>query len=105
MLISDAPGGCLRRWLTQSGYPIESQRHAGRVSRTGYDPYTHRIVFPLEGNLYGSRLSTAAPPHRFLQGFFHSFPKPPRSYARTFRYADHDKVSWRHFLYYRIILM
>jgi DNA primase len=28
----------------------------------------HRIVFPLEGNLYGRSLSTAAPPHRFLPG-------------------------------------
>ena len=28
----------------------------------------HRIVFPLEGNLYGRSLSAAAPPHRFLPG-------------------------------------
>jgi hypothetical protein len=28
----------------------------------------HRIVFPLEGNLYGRSLSDAAPPHRFLPG-------------------------------------
>jgi hypothetical protein len=28
----------------------------------------HRIVFPLEGNLYGRSLSTSAPPHRFLPG-------------------------------------
>src|SRR6202051_5380794 len=27
-----------------------------------------RIVFPLEGNLYGRSLSAAAPPHRFLAG-------------------------------------
>jgi len=27
-----------------------------------------RIVFPLEGNLYGRSLSAAAPPHRFLPG-------------------------------------
>ena len=28
----------------------------------------HRIVFPLEGNLYGRSLSPSAPPHRFLPG-------------------------------------
>jgi hypothetical protein len=27
-----------------------------------------RIVFPLEGNLYGRSISAAAPPHRFLPG-------------------------------------
>ncbi len=34
----------------------------------GYDAYVHRIVFPLEDNLYGRSLSAAAPPHRFLPG-------------------------------------
>ena len=28
----------------------------------------HRIVFPLEGNLYGRSLSASAPAHRFLPG-------------------------------------
>jgi DNA primase len=28
----------------------------------------HRIVFPLEGNLYGRSVSASAPPHRFLPG-------------------------------------
>ena len=68
MRIGYAPGGCLRRWLTQLGYPPQSQRHLGLVTSAGYDAYTHRIVFPLEGNLYGRSLSTAAPPHRFLPG-------------------------------------
>ena len=68
MRIGYAPGGCLRRWLTQLGYPLQSQRHAGLVTSAGYDAYTHRIVFPLEGNLYGRSLSTAAPAHRFLPG-------------------------------------
>ena len=68
MRIGYAPGGCLRRWLTQLGYPLESQRHAGLVTAVGYDAYIHRIVFPLEGNLYGRSLSTTAPPHRFLPG-------------------------------------
>ena len=31
-------------------------------------PISHRIVFPLEGNLYGRSLSASAPPHRFLPG-------------------------------------
>jgi len=68
MRIGYAPGGCLRRWLTQLGYPLQSQLHAGLVTSAGYDAYTHRIVFPLEGNLYGRSLSTAAPAHRFLPG-------------------------------------
>jgi DNA primase len=68
MRIGYAPGGCLRRWLTQLGYPLQSQRHAGLVTSAGYDAYTHRIVFPLEGNLYGRSLSVTAPPHRFLPG-------------------------------------
>ena len=68
MRIGYAPGGCLRGWLTQLGYPLQSQRHAGLVTSAGYDAYSHRIVFPLEGNLYGRSLSTAVPPHRFLPG-------------------------------------
>ena len=38
------------------------------MTAAGYDAYTHRIVFPLEENLYGRSLSAAAPPHRFLPG-------------------------------------
>jgi DNA primase len=68
MRIGYAPGGCLRGWLTQLGYPLQALRQAGLVTGAGYDAYTHRIVFPLEGNLYGRSLSAAAPPHRFLPG-------------------------------------
>ena len=68
MRIGYAPGGCLRGWLTQLGYPLQALRQAGLVAGAGYDAYTHRIVFPLEGNLYGRSLSAAAPPHRFLPG-------------------------------------
>jgi DNA primase len=68
MRIGYAPGGCLRGWLTQLGYPLPTLRHAGLVSAVGYDTYIHRIVFPLEGNLYGRSLSASAPPHRFLPG-------------------------------------
>lgn len=68
MRIGYAPGGCLRGWLTQLGYPLLALRRAGLVTAAGYDAYTRRIVFPLEGNLYGRSLSDSAPPHRFLPG-------------------------------------
>jgi DNA primase len=66
MRIGYAPGGCLRGWLTQLGYPLAALRRAGLVTAAGYDTYIHRIVFPLEGNLYGRSISASAPPHRFL---------------------------------------
>lgn len=69
MRIGYAPGGgCLRGCLTQLGYPLQALREAGLVTEAGYDAYRHRIVFPLEGNLYGRSLSASAPPHRFLPG-------------------------------------
>src|SRR5437016_85091 len=68
MRIGYAPGGCLRGWLAQLGYPLPALRHAGLVTAVGYDAYMHRIVFPLEGNLYGRSISASAPPHRFLPG-------------------------------------
>jgi len=36
------------------------------VTAVGYDAYIHRIVFPLEGNLYGRSILDSAAPHRFL---------------------------------------
>jgi DNA primase len=68
MQIGYAPGGCLRGWLTQLGHSLPTLREAGLVTDVGYDAYVRRIVFPLEGNLYGRSLSAAAPPHRFLPG-------------------------------------
>jgi DNA primase len=68
MRIGYAPGGCLRGWLTQLGHSLPALRQAGLVNAQGYDAYVRRIVFPLEGNLYGRSLSAAAPPHRFLPG-------------------------------------
>jgi DNA primase len=68
MRIGYAPGGCLRGWLTQLGYSLSELRQAGLVTSVGYDAYVRRIVFPLEGNLYGRSLSASAPPHRFLPG-------------------------------------
>jgi DNA primase len=68
MRIGYAPGGCLRGWLRQLGYPLHSLHQAGLVTAAGYDAYIQRIVFPLEGNLYGRSISASAPPHRFLPG-------------------------------------
>ena len=65
--IGYAPGRCLRAWLTGLGYPLESLQQAGLVNMQGLDTFNHRIVFPLEGNLYG-RSTGAAAPHRFLPG-------------------------------------
>jgi DNA primase len=62
MRIGYAPGGCLRGELTQLGYLLCDLREAGLVTAAGYDAYLHRIVFPLQGNLYGRSLSTLAPP-------------------------------------------
>ena len=53
MRIGYAPGGCLRSRLMQLGYSPTVLRQAGLVNATGYDTFSHRIVFPLEGNLYG----------------------------------------------------
>jgi DNA primase len=68
MRIGYAPGGGLRGWLMQLGHPLQSLRQAGLVTALGYDTYRRRLVFPLEGNLYGRSISAAAPPHRFLPG-------------------------------------
>jgi DNA primase len=69
MRIGYAPGGCLRTSLTEKGHPIATAREAGLVDAAGHDSFRYRIVFPLEGNLYGrSILSSSACPHRFLLG-------------------------------------
>jgi len=67
MRIGYAPGRCLRTWLTSLGYAPGSVQKAGLVNAQGQDSYSHRIVFPLEGNLYGRSIGAAAP-HRFLPG-------------------------------------
>src|SRR5438477_6389969 len=66
MRVGYAPGGCLRAHLTQLGYSHQVLHQAGLVTTAGHDTYVHRIVFPLEGNLYGRSLFTSAPPHRLL---------------------------------------
>ena len=67
MRIGYAPGRCLRAWLTDLGYPAASRRQAGLVDADGRDAFTHRVVFPLEGNLYG-RSIRGSTPHLFLPG-------------------------------------
>ena len=49
----------------QLGYPLSVLCQAGLLNANGYDTFSHRIVFPLEGNLYGRSIGSAAP-HRFL---------------------------------------
>ena len=66
MRIGYAPGRCLRAWLNQLGYPFPVLRQAGFVDATGCDAYSRRIVFPLEGNLYGRSILDSVAPHRFL---------------------------------------
>lgn len=68
MRIGYAPGACLRGWLLELGHPLAVLTQAGLVTSAGYDAYMRRIVFPLDGNLYGRSISASAPPHRFLPG-------------------------------------
>jgi DNA primase len=65
--IGYAPGRCLRAWLMSLGYPLAYLQQVGIVTPEGFDTLAHRIVFPLEGNLYGRSIGKAAP-HRFLPG-------------------------------------
>jgi len=67
MQIGYAPGRCLRAWLMQLGYPLSLLHQTGLVNTSGLDAFSNRIVFPLEGNLYGRSIGNAAP-HRFLPG-------------------------------------
>ncbi len=67
MRIGYAPGRCLRAWLDQLGSAPQTLHQAGLVNANGYDTYARRIVFPLEGNLYGRSIGSSAP-HRFLPG-------------------------------------
>ena len=57
--IGYAPGRCLRAWLMSLGYPLGYLQQAGVVTPEGFDTLAHRIVFPLEGNLYGRSIGNA----------------------------------------------
>jgi DNA primase len=61
------PGGGLRRWLMTLGYSLSGLQQAGLVNASGLDTFSHRVVFPLEANLYGRSVGNAAP-HLFLPG-------------------------------------
>jgi len=65
--IGYAPRRSLRAWLMSLGYPFAYLQQAGVVTPEGLDTLAHRIVFPLEGNLYGRSIGNASP-HRFLPG-------------------------------------
>ena len=67
MRIGYAPGRCLRAWLMHLGYSLRDLQQAGVVTARDLDVMAHRIVFPLEANLYGRSLGQACP-HRFLAG-------------------------------------
>ena len=67
-----APGGNLRRHLTDQGYSLESLQRAGLINLQGCDALYRRVVFPCRldtqvVNLYGRSIG-AAFPHRFLPG-------------------------------------
>src|SRR6266581_2701346 len=68
--IGYAPGGSLRRHLTQHGYSFDLLRRVGLLNSQGRDTFYGRVVFPCcqDGrlvNLYGRSLG-AAFAHRFL---------------------------------------
>jgi DNA primase len=70
--IGYAPGGSLRRHLTQHGYSFDLLRRVGLLNSQGRDTFYGRVVFPCcqDGrlvNLYGRSLG-AAFAHRFLPG-------------------------------------
>jgi DNA primase len=70
--IGYAPGGSLRRHLTEQGYSFDLLRQSGLLNAQGSDAFYQRIVFPLRQgepivNLYG-RSICAAFAHRFLPG-------------------------------------
>jgi DNA primase len=67
MRIGYAPGRCLRAWLMSMGYALRDLQQAGLVTLEGFDAFSHRIVFPLDANLYGRSIGNACP-HRFLPG-------------------------------------
>jgi len=70
--IGYAPGGNLRRHLTDQGYSLESLQRADLVNLQGCDAFHRRVVLPCcqdtqVVNLYGRSIGTAFP-HRFLPG-------------------------------------
>jgi DNA primase len=70
--IGYAPGGSLRRHLTEQGYSFDLLRQVGLLNVNGSDAFYQRIIFPLRQserivNLYGRSIG-AAFAHRFMPG-------------------------------------
>jgi DNA primase len=70
--IGYAPGGILRRHLTDQGYSGDLLRRLGLLNSQSHDAFYQRVVFPCcQGgrviNLYGRSIA-AAFPHRCLSG-------------------------------------
>jgi hypothetical protein len=61
MRIGYAPGRCLRAWLMSMGHTLRDLQQAGVVTLEGFDAFAHRIVFPLDANLYGRSIGNASP--------------------------------------------
>jgi len=67
MRIGYAPGGCLRGWLMQLGYPLTVLRQAGLVNATGYDTFskvTSWIGFSDSAAVAAAHTGTAAAARR-----------------------------------------
>jgi DNA primase len=70
--IGYAPGGNLRRHLTDQGYSLDLLQRAGLINPRGCDAFYQRVVFPCRQdgrvvNLYGRSIGTTFA-HRFLPG-------------------------------------
>jgi DNA primase len=68
MRIGYAAGGRLRNYLSQLAYPLSVMPRAGLVNAAGNDCFIQRIVFPLDGNLYGRSIRSSPSPHLLMPG-------------------------------------
>ncbi len=69
MRIGYAPGGCLRGWLTQLGYPVQALRQAGLVTSLWLRQLTDiALSSRWKATSMAAACLGAAPPHRFLPG-------------------------------------
>ena len=69
--IGYAPGGSLRRHLSDLGYSFDLLLRTGLINRQGRDVFCRRVIFPCRKqgeviNLYGRSIGGAAFPHRLL---------------------------------------
>jgi DNA primase len=68
MRIGYAPGGCLRAYLQDLGYPRRAMISSGLIDAQGRDRLWRAITFPIAetGSIYGRHTDSAAGRHRFL---------------------------------------